>query len=347
MTTLFPPSLRRASSAALACLLLAAAAGSHAQTAGFPNRPIRIIVSSSAGGFTDAVTRTVAKHMAENIGQAVVVENRPGAGTLIGMSACAKAPPDGYTLCLTDNQSLVYNPLLFTKLPYDPRGDFVGVGGVVRSAGDIIVAHPSAPVSSFQELVSYARSHPNALSFATWGPGSIPAIHYAWITRQNNVQITAVPYKGAAPSFLAVNAGEVNLAYSSVVLAKPAIDAGKVKPIAVTGTRRVPSLPNVPALGEFNSDPGLPTFWGLYAPAKTPPAVVARLNAELNKVLRMPVFQDYANTSGMQPMDGSVEEFAGYLAQSQATAARTFQAIGIKPVEAPTDAPATAPAPQR
>jgi len=306
----------------------------------FPSKPIRLIVSTSPGGLTDLVARTVGKLMGDGLGQSVVIDNRPGAGTLIGMSACAKAPADGYTLCLTDNQSLVFNPLLFTKLPYDPKSDFVAVGGVVRTPNDVIVAHPSVPGSSFRELMAHAKAKPESVTFATWGPGSVPAIYYAWIARQNGVKLTAVPYKGAGPSFLAVISGEVNLAFSSLALAKPAVEAGKLKLVAVTGSHRAPAFPEVPSLGESNSDPDMGTFWGLYAPANTPAAVVARVNAELNKAVASASFQAFAAQNFMEPLPGTPAQFASYLAQAQAQAARTFKTIGIQPSDAPTDAPA-------
>jgi len=313
----------------------------HADT--FPSKPIRIIVSTSPGGLTDLLSRTVGKLMSDALGQQVVIENRPGAGTLIGMTACARAPADGYTLCLTDNQSLVFNPLLFSKLPYDPKADFVAVGGVVRTPNDVIVAPPSLPANTLAEVMALARAKPGTISFATWGPGSLPAIYYAWITRQAGVQMTPVPYKGAGPSFLAILSGEVSLAYSSLAIAKPAAEAGKVKLIAVTGSRRAPAFPNTASLGELNSDPGLGTFWGLYAPAKTPAAHVSRLNAELNKALASPAFQAFAQQGFLEATPGTPEQFAAQLAQAQAASARTFQAIGIQATEAPADAPQTAP----
>jgi tripartite-type tricarboxylate transporter receptor subunit TctC len=317
---------------------------SVAQTDSFPSKPIRIIASTSPGGLTDLLARTVGKLMSESLGQQVVVENRPGAGTLIGMSACAKAPADGHTLCLTDNQSLVFNPLLFNKLPYDPKSDFVSIGGVVRTPNDVIVAHPSLPANNLTELVALARSKPEAVSFATWGPGSVPAIYYAWITRQNNIKFNAIPYKGAGPSFLAVNGGEVQLAYSSMALAKPAVEAGRLKMIAVTGSQRSPAFPNVPSLGENNSDPSVGTFWGLYGPARMPAPVVAKLNESLNKALQGASFQAFAKQNFLEPIVATPEQFGAQLAQAQAQAARTFQAIGIQPVDAPADAPSTAPA---
>ena len=305
----------------------------------FPSKPVRIIVSTSPGGLTDLLARNLGKLMSDGMGQQVVVENRPGAGTLIGMSTCAKAPPDGYTLCLTDNQSLVFNPLLFSKLPYDPKADFSAVGGVVQTPNDVIVASPSLPANNLTEVLALARAKPGAVSFATWGPGSLPAIYYAWITRQAGVQMTPVPYKGAGPSFLAVIAGEVNLAYSSLAIAKPAAEAGKVKLIAVTGNRRASAFPNTASLAESNNDPKLGTFWGLYAPAKTPPAVISRLNSELNKALSSPAFQGFAQQGFLETIAGTPEQFAAMLAQAQSTSARTFQTIGIQPTDAPSDAP--------
>ncbi|QHE86901.1 Bug family tripartite tricarboxylate transporter substrate binding protein [Hydrogenophaga sp. BPS33] len=317
-----------------------ALAGGAAQADNFPSKPIRVIVSTSPGGLTDLVARTVGKLMGEGLGQSLVIDNRPGAGTLIGMSACAKAPADGYTLCLTDNQSLVFNPLLFTKLPYDAKTGFMAIGGVVRTPNDVIVAHPSVPAETFRGLMAHAKAKPEAVSFATWGPGSVPAIYYAWIARQNGVQMTPVPYKGSAPSFLAVNSGEVNLAFSSLALAKPAVEAGKLKMVAVTGTQRAPAFPQVPSLGEFNSDPGMGTFWGLYAPANTPAAVVSRLNAELNKAVTSPAFKAFAAQNYMEPLPGTPAQYASHLTQAQEQAARTFKEIGIQPSDAPSDTPA-------
>ena len=236
--------------------LLAASLLSHsalAQTDPFPAKSIRIIASTSPGGLTDLLARNLGRLMSESLGQQVVVENRPGAGTLIGMTACARAPADGYTLCLTDNQSLVFNPLLFSKLPYDPKGDFVPIGGVVRTPNDVIVASPTLPANNLAEVLALARAKPGTVSFATWGPGSLPAIYYAWITRQAGVQMMAVPYKGAGPSFLAVISGEVNLAYSSLAIAKPAAEAGKVKLIA-------DAQPHFPAPPAWASPTATPTW---------------------------------------------------------------------------------------
>jgi tripartite-type tricarboxylate transporter receptor subunit TctC len=320
-------------------LLAGAAQPSYAQADAYPSKPIRIIASTSPGGVTDMLARTLGQLIGEAMGQSVIVENKPGAGTFIGMSACAKAAADGYTLCITDNQSLVYNPLLFTKLPYDPDHDFVPVGTIARSNGGVILAHSSVAASSFKEMIAYARENPGAVNFATWGPGSIPAIYYSWITRQNDVQITAVPYKGAGPSFLAITSGQVQLAYGNVGIAKPLLDAGKLKILAMTGSRRHPAYPNVPSLGELNSDPATDTYFGIYAPARTPAAIVKRLNAEMAKALKSARFQATARDNSLEPLITTPEEFATMLQGTRANAARVFNAIGIKPTDAPADAP--------
>lgn len=322
----------------LLALSVVAAGAAPAQT--FPAKPIRIIASTSPGGVTDLLARTIAQLIGDSMGGSVVVENRPGAGTLIGMTACARAQPDGYTLCLTDNQSLVYNPLLFSRLPYDADRDFVPVATVARSNGGAIIAHASVAATSFKELVDHARAKPGDVTFATWGPGSIPSIYYAWITRQTGVQMTAVPYKGAGASFQGLVSGQVDVAYSNIGLAKPLIDSGKLKVLAITGNSRHPAHPDVPSLGELGSDPAIDTFWGIYAPARTPPAVVRRLNAEVAKALKAPRFLNLARASSLDALAQTPEEFAAHLAETRAIATRVFQAIGIQPVEAPGDAPA-------
>lgn len=331
---------RRVKATLLAAVLAASGLCGSAGAQVWPTKPIRIITSTSPGGVTDLISRTVGQLLTDALGQNVVIENRPGAGTFIGMAACARAEEDGHTLCITDNQSLVYNPLLFTRLPYDPDRDFAPVGVIARSNGGVIVAHPATPGNTFQEVMNWAREHPGTLNFATWGPGSVPAIYYAWITRQNGVNITAIPYKGAGPSILALTAGQVQLAYSNVGIARPLLEAGRLKILAMTGVQRHPQYPQIPSLGELNSDPAMDTFFALYAPARTPAAIVKRLSSELAKAVRSPRFQALARDNSLVPVGNTPEEFAVLLRDTRVNAARVFQTIGIKPVEAPQDAPA-------
>lgn len=320
-----------------ALLLSVGASGAWAQA--YPAKPIRIIVSTSPGGVTDMLTRTTAQVVSESIGQPVVVENRPGAGTLIGMSMCSKAPPDGYTICITDNQSLVYNPLLFRKLPYDPDRDFIPITALARNFGSAIVARASLPVDSFKGMVAHAKKHPGEFNFATWGPGSIPAIYYAWMTRQNGIDLTAIPYKGAGPSLVAVTGGQVDMAYSNLGLALPLVKSGKLKVLAVTGTTRHPDFPEIPSLGELDSDPEMDNYFALYAPAGTPRPIVDLLSKEFSKAMQAPSLQRVVKENFLAVVGNRPDEFAAVLKALRARAAHVFSTVGIEPSDAPGDAP--------
>jgi tripartite-type tricarboxylate transporter receptor subunit TctC len=321
----------------LACALLGSALAvpvAQAQ-ASFPEKPVRLIVSSSPGGITDLLARAAATQAGATLGQTVVVENRPGAGTLIGMSACAKAPPDGYTICITDNQSLVYNPLLFKKLPYDADRDFAPVTALAKSYGGAIVASASLPDKDFKSMVEDARKRPGAINFGTWGPGSVPAIYFSWIVRENKIDLTGIPYKGSAPSLLAVTSGEVQLAYSNWGLAKPMVETGKLKVLAITGSKRHPDIPNVPSLAELDSDPDMDTFWGIYAPAGTPSAAVHKLAKAFGDAMRSPAMATLTKENSLAVIGNTPEDFATMLKAARANAAKVFTAIGIEPTEAP------------
>ena len=301
----------------------------------FPSKPIKIIVSTSPGGLTDLISRNSGQSVSEAMGQPVVVEYRPGAGTFIGISACAKSPPDGYTVCVTTPESHVYNPLLYAKLPYDAENDFLPVTNLVTGVGGVIVAHPSAPGSNFAELIAYARANPGTLNYATWGSGSVPGIFLGWINYANGVEITPVPYKGAGPSLPAIVAGQVHLTYSAIGLVAPHVKAGKLKLLAVAGSKRSPYVPDTPSLGEFNSDPGMNSYFAMFAPARTPMPVAERLAAEFGKAVHGERMKDLLKMQALVPVGNTPTEFAEFLKADRANAARIFKAIGIRPSETP------------
>ncbi len=326
--------MKRAILIAASCtVLIGVPGGASAQV--FPSKPIRIIVSTSPGGLTDLISRNSGQSVTESTGQPVVVEYRPGAGTLIGFQACAKAPPDGYTVCVTTPESIVYNPLLYAKLPYDPENDFVAVTNLATGVGGVIVAHPSAPGNNFAEMIAYAKANPGALNYATWGSGSVPGIFLGWINYANGVNITPVPYKGAGPSLPAIVAGQVHLTYSAIGLVAPHVKAGKLKLLAVAGTKRSPFVPDTPSLAEFNSDPGLNSYFAMWAPVKTPMLVVERLAAEFGKAVHSERMKELLKTQALIPVGNSPAEFAAFLKEDKANAARIFKAIGIRPGDAP------------
>jgi tripartite-type tricarboxylate transporter receptor subunit TctC len=320
--------------AACALTSVAVALVSPASAQQFPSKPMRLISTTTAGGVNDTICRAFAQQISQNVGQPMVVENRPGAGSMIGMQALAKSPPDGYTVALTTPEPLVYNPLLFTKLLYDPDNDFVPVTQVTQSQ-DLIIASAVVPGNNFKEIMAYAKANPGKLNFATWGPASSPALYLEWINRANGVNITGIAYKGAPPSIAAILSDEVQLTYIALGFVNSQIKAGKLKAIAFGGSRHSPILPNVPTLSEFNSDPDLPPFFGIYAPAGTPPAIVERLAAEFKKALSAPKLNDSLVQLTQTPIGSTPAEFAETNRRAKASAVRVFKALGIKPTDAP------------
>lgn len=316
-----------------AALLWAATFGlAHAQN--YPVKPVRIIVPYAAGGAVDVTARAVAVQAAELLGQPVVVENRPGGSAIIGMLACAKAEPDGYTLCMTSGAALSLNPHVFKSLPYDPDSDFAPVINLARGYS-LLLASQNAPFNSVKEMIAYAKSHPGKLNWATWGAASIPDVYLLWIRRQAEIDIAGIAYKGTAPSVTALLAGESDITYDLIGSVVAYIRAGKLKPLAVVGNKRSSHLPDTPSLAEEGLDPGLQSYFGVFAPAKTPKPVVDRLNAVFAKAMQSTRFQEFARAQTLETVGGSPAEFAEFLKQDRANAGRVFKAIGVRPVDAP------------
>jgi tripartite-type tricarboxylate transporter receptor subunit TctC len=314
--------------AGVACTVAVTLHGAAAQT--FPAKPIRMIVPYGVGGPTDATARLFAREAAVALGQPIVVDNVPGASSIIGMQSCASAPADGHTICLTVADSLSYNPLLFKSLPYDPNNAFAPVINLTR-ANSLIVANGAAPFSSMKELVDYSKANPGKLNWGTWGASTLPDVYRQWIEKKAGVTILGVPYKGAVPTLTGLLGGEINLTFMSIGFALPHIKAGKIKPIAVVGNQRSPILPDVSALGELGLDPGLGSYFGVFAPAKTPTGVVGQLNAAFAKVLATPAGQDFLKLQTMDAVGGSPADFALVVKKDQQKAAETFEFLGIKP----------------
>jgi tripartite-type tricarboxylate transporter receptor subunit TctC len=266
--------------AALALALVA-----HGQT--YPNRPIRVIVPQPPGGGFDLVARTLAEPLSRLMGNPVVVENRPGAGMLVGTEAVAKSEADGYTILLGAKPNLAFNAGLYDKLPYDPRADFVPVG--LATWNDYtLVARNDLPYGSLREILDYARANPGKLTYASAGNGTGQHISAAVTFHRAGVQLTHVPYKGAGPAYQDLLPGRVDLFFDNSATAQPHIDAGRVKPIAVAGSRRLAALPNVPTVRESGVDFDNETWIGYFVRSGTPAPILAKLRAEFDKVLAMP-----------------------------------------------------------
>ncbi len=293
-------------------LLLAASTFALAQT-GFPNKPIRIFVPIAAGSVTDVVLRAAAPLLSQRLGQPVIIDNRPGASGIVGAEACAKAPADGYTICAVYHSIMSFNPYTFDKLPYDPDKDFAPVGRLFFVTEGLVV--PAAfPVQSVADLKTYALQHPSGVNLGTLGEGSLQELFVAWLNREWKTKIVGVPYKGGGPIANAVTSGEIQMAQMGLGNFIGLVQGGQLKAIAVASEKRSKSLPNVPTvqeagLGGFPSRP----WWGIAAPAGTPPAVVARLNADFNAVFRDPKMLEMMEGRYVEPALTTPQEFTLFL----------------------------------
>jgi len=269
----------------MAAMLLALPAFVEAQT--YPSRPIRVIVPQPPGGGFDLVARTLAEPLSRVMGNPVVVENRPGAGMLVGTEAAAKSEADGYTILLGAKPNLAFNAGLYDKLPYDPRADFVPVG-IASFNPYTLVARNDLPFGTLKEILDYARANPGKLTYASAGNGTGQHITAEVTFHLAGVKLTHVPYKGAAPAYQDLMPGRVDLFFDNSATAQPHIEARRVKPIAVSSAERFVALPNVPTVRESGLDFDNETWIGYFVRAGTPAPVLARLRADFDKVLAMP-----------------------------------------------------------
>jgi tripartite-type tricarboxylate transporter receptor subunit TctC len=279
----------------------------------YPSKPIRLIVPFAAGGGNDNVARLVGKRLADSLGQPLVVDNRPGAGGVVGAELAAKAAPDGYTLFLGGVGSHAINPNLHEKLPYDPIRDFSPVA-LLAQAPLVLAVHPSVPARDIAEFIAYARAHPGRLNYASNGNGSSSQLAAVMFDSMAGVDMVHVPYKGLSPALTDLLAGEVQLMFSSVVAILPHIKAGRLRGLAVTGAKRLPSMADLPTVAE-SGFPGYEasSWYGILAPAGTPREVVLKLNAELNRALAQPEVRASLVAEGAEPVGGSPEQFAAHI----------------------------------
>jgi len=284
--------------AAFALVLLPAAI---ARAQDYPSRQITLIAPWPAGGAIDAAARAVAAPLSERLGKSVVVENRPGAGSVIGTAAGAKAAPDGYTLVMPGSGSLAISTTMYKKLPYDPIKDFehMVLGAKIPF---VLVVNPSLPVHNVTELIAYAKAHPGELSFASGGPGSPHHLYGELLKSMTGIEMMHIPYKGSAPALTDVIAGHVPLMFSDTVPSLPQIREGRVRALGVSTATRLPSAPEIPPIAEV----GVPGFdaagWGVFSvPAGTPKEIVSKLRAALAEVVALPEVQQQLIKVGMVP----------------------------------------------
>src|SRR5689334_9743839 len=315
----------------VALALLNIAPDASAQS--YPNRPITFVVPFAPGGLSDVPGRILAGIMQEQIGQSIVVENRPGASGVTGATTVLRAEPDGYTIlvnALADVQNLHYLPV-----PYDPIKDFALIGMVVDGPPLVLVVNAAMPYKSVAELVADAKAHPNKVSFGTSGPATSPAIAVTQINAMAGTSIVGVPYRGSGAAAVGVATGEVQGAFVFYSNAKPLSDDGKVRALAVASPKRLATWPEIPTMAELGF-PGVDHrgFVGLAAPGKTPPDVVAFLNKHLNQAINSPTFRQRMDPLGMTiPSDNTPEHFAEFMRRENAKQAELARLSGHAPLE--------------
>ena len=296
-----PAFMQRASKLARIALAVVFIASGGAIAQDFPARSVRLIVPQSAGGGADILARTVGQKLSEAWGQPVVIDNRPGAAGIIGTEAVAKAAPDGYTLLMGAISTHAINPSLYKTLSYDPVKDFAPVT-MVATAPLLVVVHPSLPVNSTQELIALAKAKPGQLFFASAGSGNSAHLAGELFKTMANVDLVHVPYKGATPAETDLIGGQVSVMFSSILSALPHAKAGKMKALAVTSARRSSIAPDLPTVAE-SGVPGYDVnpWYGLFAPAGTPRAIVERINRDVARILAQPDVRQRFATLGAEP----------------------------------------------
>jgi len=296
-------------SAALAFLGLAGAA--HAQD--YPSRTVKIVVAFPAGGPTDFVARVLADKLKGALGQSVIIENKPGANAAIGAESVAKSDPDGYTLFFTTAGAVVINPHMRTNLPYDPIKDFAPITLVVNTM-EVLVVKSDTPMKSATDLVAFAKSRPDGIAMASTGVGSPPHLALELFKGSSGANVLHVPYRGAAPAVTDVVGGQVHAMFADLPVLMPQIKGGTLRPIGVGSKRRASVLPDVPTLDEQGiKDVYADNWYALFAPAKTPAPVIAKLNAAVNAVLKDPETAKKLIEAGADPAAGTPEQLAEFL----------------------------------
>jgi len=297
----------------------------------YPSKPIRYIVPFPAGGGQDLVVRALAPRMSEALGQTVIVDNRPGAATMVGAELAAKSPPDGYTVFNGSNTTLAINPNLYSKVPYDPLKDFAAVTQIA-SLPNLLVVHPSLPVRTVKELAALARNRPGQLNYGSSGTGTPAQLAGVMFGDEAHAKLVHVPYRGSSQALTALISGETQMMFGSMTSTLPFVKSGRLRAIAVTGAKRSLAAPEVPTVAEA-AFPGFEavTWYGLFVPAGTPAAIVSKLNAEVVKILRAPDFRDWLVAQGADSVGSTPDELAAFVKTELVKYAKIVKDSGMRP----------------
>ncbi|OGA35598.1 MAG: hypothetical protein A3G80_01695 [Betaproteobacteria bacterium RIFCSPLOWO2_12_FULL_62_13b] len=316
----------------LAALALSFAMGilasSVSQAQQFPTKPIRLLVPFAAGATTDLMARALGQKLSDILGQPVIIDNRPGSDTIIAADILARSPADGHTLNLTLDVAFTVNPHLYSKLPYDPVRDFAPVS-LVGTTALLMVANMKLPANNAQELVAYAKANPGKLNYGSGAASTQIAVEL--LKQSTGIDMVFIPFKGAAPALQALLSGDIDLAIAGFASFLPAIKQGKIKPLFVTGTARDASLPDVPTVVESGYPNVVVNNWfAVYAPAKTPPAIVDKLSRDIARVIAMPDFAERMRNIGVAPLASTPAELAARQKADSEKLGRVIKAAGIK-----------------
>ena len=294
----------------------------------WPSKPLRIVVPLAAGGNMDMVTRTIAQKLGENLGQQVVVENRPGVNSVVGTEFVARAAADGYTFLMMSNTFFI-TPILTPKVPFDPLRDFTGVT-LIAWFPQLMVIHPSLPAKSVEELIALAKAHPGAINYASAGTTSVGDLATVLFNRQAAIRMHAIPYKGNSLALIDVVGGQVSLMLGAIGPALPYVKSGRLRALGVSSPRRSPLLPEVPAIAETLPGYEASLFTAMVAPAGTPREIVARLHGEIVKIAQMPELGNRLVQQGLElAVSRSPEEFTAFIKSDYARWAKVIREAGI------------------
>lgn len=313
-----------------AAIMVAAVFSEAALAQSYPAKPVRVVIPFPPGQATDVIGRLVSQKLGESLGKQFVIENKPGANGVIGIDSVVQSAADGYTLLVTASGSLVINPSLYSKLPYAPLKDLAPIAllGLVPL---VVVAHPSLPASSIPQLVALAKSKPGALSYASSGPGSAQHLAMELFKWRTGLDILHVPYKGSAPAVSDLVGGQIPLMFDTIASSLPFINNGRLKALAVGLGNRSAVLPNVPTMDEAGVKGFQVAGWaGMLAPAKTPPAIIQQLNAEVLRILGQPGTKEKIITLGMEPANTTPDEFAAFMKSETAKWAQAVKLAKVR-----------------
>ncbi len=293
----------------------------------YPSKPVTVIVPQAAGGANDAIARVIAQKLSERLGQSFIIDNRTGAGGNVGTVAAAKARPDGYTLMITADSSMVINPSLYKSTGFDPLKDFEPVSPVAN-AGYVLVAHPAFPARNVAELIALAKQQPGKINIGSAGNGTLNHLIGEMLGKATDIDLTHVPYKGAAAAVTDLVAGQVQVSVQSLPSSIGFIRSGKIKVLGVVNPKRLPALPEAPTIGETVKGFGATPWYGMFAPAGTPKAIVQLLNAEIAKALEAKDVQERLAGLGCEPNRSTPEQFGQLVREELPRWARIVKASG-------------------